>query len=443
MNDVTVYRYQFFSQWHATDDTMVRQHNWNTIWEQIEKGYSWLNDQAGLNERMPIRQIPDSGQGRQKSRRLAGTDWLPELQKIDDQNGNRSFLIEARSIHDSTYIQLAAMRHGESSSDDVFNLYECFENYGAPMDDENVLKLWMGQVTCLYAEISGIFNVETDGLELFYNLTECEEIPNVITFEWGVLLCPAPDMVFNQSFYTGGRKVYTCQVNPEKSRPHMLILVRRDEASLYAGSWFVNYILPRLSLSFLKINLAYQIYEYKIPALDEAEQKLAHILKGQVCTENLRALERKIIIISGLLDDLIENMGNLRHRVLGIQANLKNLEFILNDDVVKHKYQDMWRLFGEHFSLSGLQIKVDLDYYQTRNDEAQLTLQTLQSLIDVERGKNERLMVAVLGIVGLVLSLIDGFSDEFSSITKAAIVAGGVLVGLLIYWYSKRVDRID
>ncbi len=447
MNDVTLYRYRFFSQWLATDNPDKRQANWETIWDEIEKAYYWLNEHSGLNERMPIRQIPATGKGRQKSRRLAGTDWLPDPREAARQNIDHSFLVEARSIHDSSYIQMAVMRHGQTPPADVAGLFDFINPTGAPVENKNALKLWLGQVSCVYAEIPGLFDVDTRGLEFFYDIYPgCKEVPAITKFEWGAFLCSSPDNVFVQSFNDGDQKPYPGSVESGtygENQQHMLLLVHRDAAGLYAGSWFVNYILPRLGLSFLKISLSYRIYELKIPFLDEAERQLAHALKGQVCTQNLRALERKIIVISGLLDDLIENLGNMRHRVLGIQANLKNLEFILNDPVVISQYQAMWRLLGEHFSLSGRQIDVDLDYYQTRNDEAQLTLQTLQSLIDVERGKNERLMVAVLGIVGLVLSLIDGFSDEFSSIVKAAIVAGGVFVGLAIYGYSKRSDHVD
>ena len=85
------------------------------------------------------------------------------------------------------------------------------------------------------------------------------------------------------------------------------------------------------------------------------------------------------------------------------------------------------------------QIEHDLEFFKARDEEAHLTLETLNTLINVERGKIQRergeyeqLFVKILSIIGLVLALIDGFAEEFAWYTKVAIVIGGIILAMIV-----------
>ncbi|HDL19327.1 MAG TPA: hypothetical protein ENH29_09755 [Bacteroidetes bacterium] len=403
LHDLSGFKLIFLSRWHAGDEDRQKEEHWQSIRHGVELAGEWSYKQIRLTP--PELAVPEVGIGRRESIMFAGTDWLTE------ESRKISTLFEAHLILDSAYVKIGIWKRGESIHDQFNELSEKLNKLKSSDLDQHIM---IGEVSCYYGEIGKNSDIKSINCSVLQKLLhdDRDEI-SVFSFPWGSLAIPA------------------FKKNP------VVLIGYKDEKSVEQSSWFINYILPRLSLSYLKIDNDSRVYEKERPEIEKAERLLALELEGRVQQGSLRFLEKRTILIASHQDKLVEDLGKLSQRIIGMETNLRNLDIVLKEKILDGHYSELWRLFGESTALAVEQIRVDMNYFQARNEEAQLALQTLRSLVDIERGKMERLLFAIIGLIGLVISLIDGFSEEFSWPVKTAIVIAGTILGLIL-WFSGR-----
>ncbi|MBN1782789.1 hypothetical protein JW948_16755 [bacterium] len=426
LHDPTLFRYIFVSQKNAIDGREERTQKWDIIWDMIHQAWRWVHDRSSISPPSLDRHHPSFEDKRQRSYRLAGTSWLHS----GSPGEPTSCIMESRALHDSTYLQIGLMREGDSAIDELKQMKDQIASLNV-FEGSGREQVWLGDMLCLYYEVPAGSEEQVIADAIFKkNVHNPNDHYYQFRFSWGLILLPSEKIQFNQPLNPGERPDQNIDI---------IVVAYRDLSHQQAASWFLNFVLPRVGLFCLKMELAFKIYEMFIPRMDEAERELALLLKGNIKRASLIDHERHIIKVSQSLDQLIENVGIIRHRIIHIQTNLRNLQLILQDRILEDRSQNISQLLSEDYELGIEQIKVDLEYFQTRNEEAQLSLQTLQSLVDVERAKNERIQVIVLGIFGMVLSANEVFADVISPLKRIIIVAMGVIVGFAAYiYYNKK-----
>ncbi|MFQ5602745.1 MAG: hypothetical protein ACE5HS_05700 [bacterium] len=403
-HDPSLFYFYYFNRGRVDDSPDVKDKLWNELWKIILRSWQWIHQKAGHSP--PACQQPKFDMGLRESLRIVGTDWLK------NNSESMSFLIEVRFILDSLFIQFGFWDHRDTALSAFNTLQEAMSEFQIEMNgNQNVL---IGDTVCFYAEITN----EDENQDLKSMLASAsQKQPRteivVMKYDWGYLYLPA---ITN---------------NP------MAVLSFRDEKSKESASWFINFILPRIVLMHLKIEQEFQKYEEERAEIEKAEYDLKKQLKGSEKSGKLKKLEKRIVALSERQDTLIEWIGKLRQTIIGMETNLNNIHKILQEPVIQGKYQQWWSLFGAGPALAVEQMKVDLNYFNSSNDEALLTLQTLHSFVDIERGKNERRLVGILGIVGMVLAVIDGFSEELTFNLKIIILSIGILMGSIIFLWRK------
>jgi len=300
------------------------------------------------------------------------------------------------------------------------SLREKANSFLLPADSE-VEHVLVGKIHCLYAEVGSDAKAEEIIQRCLRDWFHNDDLEiSICPFPWGWLGTP------------------THRIEA------LIVLAPKEDTSIEAASWFINFVLPRLALTYRKIELDYTSYEVIRPEIEKAERALARALKGRVLEEgresdgNLDYLERRTLRLSNLQDALVEKLGGVQQQIISMETNVENLKLVLKDKTVESQYQRLWTVFGESSTQAVKQVKVDRNYFDSRKEEATLALNTLGTLVDVERGKFERRLVIILGIVGLVMSLVDGFSSELPLGVKIAIVAVGVIAGAIVWLWRRK-----
>ncbi len=403
LNDATAFRYFFLLRSQLSDALEKRDFS-EDVWSLVDLAWRWLQRHARLKLKAPP--MPPKVAGRRESQRLAGTPWLASV------NGSMEILLESRAILDSAYLQLGVWQHGQADRTHLQVLQQTLDDFIAL--PELLEKIGIGRIDCIYAEVVDLEQATHIAREILKaQQPEAEEF-SICTLPWGCLATIA-----------GG-------ISP------VVVLALHDSNHIDSASWVVNLLLPRLSLAYLKIEHEFRRYELEQPQIETAERALAANLEGRVSGGSLTDLEKNILLLSQAQDRLVEKLSKLTQRLIGMEANRRNIEMLLREPILSPQYQTLWQVFAEPASLAIEQIKVDMNYFQARKDEGQLAAQTLRAFIDVEGTRTDRLMVAILGVVGLVLSLIDGFADVFSVTSRAIILGLGTVAGLAIWFLGKR-----
>ena len=331
--------------------------------------------------------------------------------------------LDVRMFPESSYMLLGLWKPGWGEQGDIFELYNKLSNFTSQKvrlsnDPED---LQIAEVYCMYAETtsqSSIPHVCKNILDGF--IDEVDDRIALCEFPWGTVAMP------------------------KEQKTPLLIIRRADTPGTEDASRFMNIVLPRLMLLSHKIMLHYQAYEKEKEKVKEIAERLAKTLKGRERGGNLHRLEERIKEISSQVDELAEELGSLKKRLLRMDTDLRHIRLKLQDPVLLRKKKVIEQVFGESSALLVEQVRTDIEYFQTQNEEALLTLQSLQAFVGVEQAKLQReqagkqgRIAAIVGIVGLVLALIDGFADVFSPGNRVLIVFGGIIFGVVIWFWDR------
>jgi hypothetical protein len=421
LKNIIVYRYIIINGWKFGQGMPVKQDHWNEIWKLTKEAWESLHAKVGIFDSPPAK--PNLKITRTESQSIAGFHW----KSSDD--GALSSSLEVRLFLDCGYLQLGIWQHGEELVADFNKLQRQVEHIASQKDDLSDIRetLQIDEVFCWYAEVDSEESLPQLTRYFLEPYTKSEDQIDICNFSWG------------------------CVGIPRKQKTPLLILCHEDAPGVEDISWFVNYVAPRLALYPCKIICQYNRYdneEKEREKIQKIVQQLSMMLRGQERGGNLNELEERIKEISSQVDKLIEELGHVKKRLIGMGDNLRQIRRVLQDPIFEGKSDVLWQIFGESSALLVEQVDVDFEYSESYNQEALLTLQTLQAFVQVEqaklqreRAREERSMVKILGVIGLVLALIDGFSDVFHWGIKVLILLIGVAAGLWIWFWGKKKEK--
>ena len=404
LNDPALYYYSFLSRWYGYSNDHDKENQWSFIQQTIESAWNWVHT-SGMKKMPPFKKSLDRAIGRRESIRLVGTDWI-------DTNSN-SFLLEVRALLDSVYLQIgicAKGKHDNLPLDTLRGRLQSLAISSVHIGDQNKI----GDTFCLYAELKS------------------NDAHNLIAKQ-----------CFDKWNHIDGREIRTIKLpwgSISFSEPYsnlILVLARDEKNSIDVASYFLNFIFPRFMLSYCKAELEYDDYELRLRKEAEIiERELKASIKGHERTGSLSFLEERILEISRLQDSLVEKLADVRQKLITIEANSCNIDLILKDTILKPQQEIVLAHFSDKWKLALEQIKLDLNYFQLRNEDALLTLQTLNTFVDIIRGKTDRLMVIILGIVGGIIAISDALSEIPLHFRILLIII--VIIWGIITWIIKR-----
>lgn len=416
VNDLSLFRFILLAHWHA-DEGDVQSHE-ETISGIVENAWQWAHSALGssippLRISWRVRVIEDV--------RLAGSTWSRE-EPIKR-------LVEARALLDSVYVQLGVQYTGRVRSDDSLGTICRKLRHSLPHlpGDERAAHLLLGITDCCYGEIDPQFD-----------LSESENVVPIMSSS--LFESPRPDAeITTIRFPWGLLGIVRAQ------RPSFVVLIRQEKRCIEIGSWLINFVLPRLALCSHKMRSDWECYDSLRQEIEASARNLARELKGRVIEErpglsssSLDYLEERTLTLSNLQDILVEKQARMQEHIISLETNLQNLRIILRDSVLEHEFHRLWTIFGERHAHALHQMRIDRRYFELQKSEASLALTTLGMMIDIERGRTERRLVLILGIVGLVISIVDGFSAELTIGSKVLIVVAGFASALLAWFLRVR-----
>lgn len=406
--DIQMHRYIFLNRCCTGNESPVD--CWDDIWQMGVQAAHWLFDQIGKPP--PAFEKPELNFAPTESQPFLGFDWK------DSADGKLWVSFLGRIFSQTAYLHLILWRPGQSAVGELKALQKQMEEFrpGDP-SDEACADFRLGETYAVAAEVEphqhipGIFHTTLPDL-LDMRISQSKRIETG-RFPWGHVAIPR-----------------------EQKSP-ALLLRKVDSPGADDAAWFINVILPRIGISYFNMKRQNQDYGKYRPLVDKELQTLSNMLENRVKGGNLKELERQFVLFSGQLDKLAEAIRPLQQFLIRMDTDLRNIRRQVNDLALHGQSKLLWYVFGESAALLVDQIKVDFKNSGAYNDEAQLALQTLQTFVDVERAKTDRKMVLMLGVVGLVLALIDGFSDVIPERTRWIIFAIGFFIGLCIWFWGR------
>jgi hypothetical protein len=197
------------------------------------------------------------------------------------------------------------------------------------------IPLQTGEISCLYAEVDPSESLPQLTRYFLEPFKEVEDQIDLCEFSWG------------------------CLGIPRRQKSPSLILSHVDSANAENISLFVNLVLPRLALFSYKINYLYHGYQDEQKKVEKITQKLTETLRSREHERSLQQLEERIKGISSQLDELVEELGVIKPRLIGMDNNLRQIRRLLRDPIFEGKSDILWQIWGEN-SLSMIeQVQVD------------------------------------------------------------------------------------
>lgn len=420
---VTAYRYILinteFEQaipaplWHFTE----------TIWE-------WLCQEIENDELKLLKPGPRENWAR--SYTIANFTWEP------NQDESLFASLELKIFKDSGYAQLALMEPGINSNN-LLALLKRISSYKIPQISPD--EFLISDDYCIYAETpttNSLKDACTDLLKRIPpNWEKSKEMRN--------LFWDSDDKEFIYEYSWGCVGFTKNLIKP------ILVIRKANSSGIIDASSFINIILPRLLLFSKKIIQNYLIYEKDRENIKKIARELEKELKDRdpvgknrlnkdsyeesssVPKEKLELLEEMIRKISSKEDELIEKAGWLDKLLIAIEDNFRQLKKVLEHSVVLDSRSKLWDLFGKNNLTLLDQMKIDSKFFQAHNQEAGLTLRTLQSLVNVEQAKLQRKqekenkkIAKIAATMGVMLAIVDGFSDVLHWFIRSIIVLAGI-----------------
>lgn len=418
LKNVIVYRYIIIMGWEYGQGAPINEKHWNNIWQLTEEAWKWLHAQIRNSNNPPKKPVLEIT--RKDSQSIAAFNWK------SSNEATLSISLESRLFSDSGFLQLNIWQNGEGIVDDFGRLQRQVQHIGSRKDDLSDIRkmLHIDEIFCWYAEVGEnepLLSLTQYFLEPYI---KPEDRIDICNFSWG------------------------CVGIPRDQKTPLLILSHENAPGVEDTSWFVNSLVPRLALFSGKIIRQYYEYEAKQEEIRKIAQKLVDTLRGSEHGGDLYRLEKRIQEISDKVDKLVEELSWVKKRLIGMEDNLRQIRHILQDPIFERKSDLLWQIFGESNALLVDHVQTDFKYFQAHNEEALLTLQTLQAFVGVDQAKlqreragKERRVVKIFGVVGLGLALIDGFSDKLSSLARILIVSVAAVVAICLWLWDKRKEK--
>ncbi len=421
LKNIIVYRYILVKCWEPQDGKPVMPAFFDQSWQLAKNAWEWLQINIPIIPPLPLPPKPKIKVTSIESQRIAGFRWAANA------DNTRYATLDARVFPESSYLLLGLWKQKGGNTEDIHKLQKELADF-APQEtslSHASNSLQIDESYCLYAEIAPELSLRKTCRDILEEmLNDPKDRVTICEYSWG------------------------CVGIPRDRRTPSLILKREGSIGIKDVSLFANDILPRLALLSHSIKCQYSVYEEKEEELKKQVQKLAKTLRGPVGGGSIGLLEKKIKKISSQLDKVVEELGKLKIRLIAMGDNVRHIKNKLQDPIFDGRVNILRQIYEDSNCLLVEQVRVDFQYFQAYNEEAQLSLQTLQAFVEVEQAKlqrerttEEKLLVAMLGIVGLILALVDGFSDVIPWRGRAWIVIGGIIIGMVIWLFGKSKEK--
>lgn len=404
LNDPEFYQWHFYLRWHSRESKdHWREHEQSFI-AVLNEALNWVGESSeahcsALSDVIPL----------QVSERLASVDW-----REHDNSVLRN--LEARTMLDTFYIQLGQARQGAYQS----NVFNSFVRWvPTALDSEPVQHINIGKAVCLCAEVKeGLLKDEDKLNALIAEIAEAtgvESLPRSrlegISLAFGFFM-PLP----------------------VAKRDTFVLLYPSSQTSRV--SRFVHYTLPQLLLCRQKtLRIADEYYRSLLPKAQNQEQLLDSLLKKASKSKiSLEQLEQLSTDISRQQANFVEILSILEDWLNTMRVNLHNVELLLKDPVWNDQQHAHQQLTGI-MSLQIKQMETDLCYLNTTQKQADLVLQSLNTLVGVRETRWERRIAVLLGLFGITGAVIV-FQDVLPWYWRIILLLAGVVI---VYWLIHKV----
>lgn len=410
LDTITVYRYISIK----FDNTVPRKKNHKKLWKLAEAAWIWLHLQIGKNNTRPRKIKPRATMV--ESYRLAGFDWESKA----DKSLYVSF--DMRVFKDGAYMQLGISKPREGAVDDILKLQSKLEEFSIKKINFPET-LCIGNDYCIFAFVKSeepLKNICSNILNNVVKQMEKADIWNDLSWD-----LEEKEIICNYSWGVVG-------LTRSLSKP-VLFLRKFHTDGFEDASEFVNIILPRLMFFTRNIIDRYKQYISNRKVIEKAAKQLALLLKGRESGGKLNTMEDRIRKISSKEDKLVEETSRLDKQLIAMDGNMRQIKRVLQTSVINDGFDGhLLKIYNDNITLLVEQMTVDSNFFKTHNQEASLSLQTLQALVGVEQAKTERRLVLIIGILGATLAVIDGFSEELSLLHKGIIILTGLIGSLIV-----------
>ncbi|MBC8229228.1 hypothetical protein H8E77_06755 [bacterium] len=347
---------------------------------------------------------------RNKSRPIFDSGWLGE----DEAGRDYFFAVSARS--DTVIVQSAYYRSSEGE-----------QNFQQIRDE-----LWDGSEVKKFRDAKSYFIGETIVLCALTEQIEKETAQAILS----VWVDADESHSVSDGFDIGIGTFYY-----DTSEPAICILLYPDEQAEDAAGDFLNLQFPIIELHRHKCEAQVSLYEQSQRSdIEQSEKDLRDELDAtEEPTMSFRELQRRTIALSELQQQYAEKLGELEKIQNTVEINIRNLQDKIEEafkpDACPHLYKELL----EKYQRSSEQMGYDKCYFEVADQRATIARETLQTLVEVERGKTERFITYLLFALGTVLAagqVID--SNPKTTLLRGIIVGGGiVLVGVGMFIYRK------
>lgn len=364
---------------------------------------SWAGETSGAQFSTLSNVIP-----LQVSERLASADWR------ERDNGVLRNL-EARTLLDTFYIQAGQALQGAYQS----NVFSSFIRWvPTALDSEHTRHIYMGEAVCLCAEVKE-------------GLPEDEETLKALIAE----IAEAAGISLPESRLEGIPLAFGFLM-PLPAAKHDTFVLIYPSSQTSRISRFVHYTLPQLLLCRQKaLRIADEYHRSLLPRAQDQEQLLDSSLKQASKSKiSLEQLEQLSTDISRQQASFVEILSILEDWLNTMRVNLHNVELLLRDPVWNDEQQAHRQLTGI-MSLQIKQMETDLCCLNTTQKQADLVLQSLNTLVSVRETRWERRIAVLLGLFGITGAVIV-FQDVLQWYWRIILLLAGVVI---VYWLIHKV----
>jgi len=202
---------------------------------------------------------------------------------------------------------------------------------------------------------------------------------------------------------------------------------------------FLDIQFPLIELQQHTCSGQIRLYEEShLPNIEELENELRRELEtNKEPTTKFRELQRRVLSLSRLQQQYTEELGELERIQNTVEINIRNFKETTERSFKQDTYPFLYEELLDKYQRKLEQMGYDKRYFEVDNQRATIARETLQTLVDVERGMTERFITYLLFALGTVLAasqVID--ADEKTTWVRLIIACAGLFLvgaGMLIY----------
>ncbi len=414
IREPTIQQYVYFLRFN--DTLKGTQESDAEIGKQIEALRKWIERLSGQAITGPIASPPHS---RNISRELFRTGWL------EQEGGQKAYSFSVRAYSDTTIVQVVYYtrnREGEGLNDFREMRRELWD--GSRLEKFQETSYFLGQTFVLWAVTEQAY--ETTAQAILNTWVDPSNEPHPVS---------------------AGCDIGVGTLYFDTAEPTTLILFYPQQTEEAAGT-FLNEQLPFIELHRQKCAAQVHVYEYVCrPAIEGLEKDLrAELDATEEPTTKFRELQRRAINLSRLQQRYKEALGELEKIQTTVEINLQNLKDLTIGVFKPDACPSLYKEGLDQYQRAVEKVGYDRRYFEVADQQATVARETLQTLVEVQRGETERFITYLLFWLGTVIAasqVVD--PDTHVTLVRILIVGIGLVLlgaGMVFYrLFQRRVLR--